>query len=113
MGIKIFFITLFSYIIECILPGAPLVGIMVAVLFLISMDNKGAGLMSFLERDMTHNTYVLYNIILVLIVVNQLGLIPGSLLPGTSIPRLAFFWLNGFLSTYTLCINWRCVGVSR
>merc|ERR1712157_474937 len=74
MGIKVLFLTLFSYIIECILPGAPLIRIMVAVLFLISMDNKGAGLISFLERDMTHNTYVLYNIMLILIIVNLLGL---------------------------------------
>merc|ERR1712003_555194 len=98
MGIKILFLTLFSYIIEFILPGAPLVRIMVAVLFLISMDNKGAGLMSFLEGDITHNTYVLYNIMLVLIVVNLLGLVPGSLLPRTSIPRLAFFGLMAFIT---------------
>merc|ERR1711893_168639 len=98
MGIKILFLTLFSYIIECILPGAPLIRIVVAVLFLISMDNKGAGLMSFLERDMTHNTYVLYNIMLVLIIMNLLGLIPGSLLPGTSIPRLTFFGLMAFIA---------------
>merc|ERR1712174_137289 len=98
MGIKILFLTLFSYIIEFILPGAPLVRIIVAVLFLISMDNKGAGLMSFLEGDMTHNTYVLYNIMLVLVVVNLLGLIPGSLLPGMSVPRLAFFGLIAFVA---------------
>jgi len=98
MGIKILFLTLFSYIIEFILPGAPLVRIMVAVLFLISMDNKGAGLISFLERDVTHNTYVLYNIMLILIIVNLLGLIPGSLLPRTSIPRLAFFGLMAFIA---------------
>merc|ERR1712157_562432 len=98
MGIKILFLTLFSYIIEFILPGAPLVRIIVAVLFLMSMDNKGAGLMSFLEGDVTHNTYVLYNIMLILIVMNLLGLVPGSLLPGTSIPRLAFFGLMAFVA---------------
>merc|ERR1711976_409374 len=98
MGIKILLIVLFSNIIEFILPGAPLIRIIVAVLFLMSMDNKGAGLMSFLEGDMTHNTYVLYNIILILIVVNLLGLIPGSLLPRTSIPRLAFFGLIAFIA---------------
>merc|ERR1711933_102512 len=98
MGIKILFLMLFSYIIECILPGAPLVRIIVAVLFLISMDNKGAGLMSFLEGDMTRNTYVLYNIMLVLVVMNLLGLVPGSLLPGTSIPRLTFFGLITFIA---------------
>merc|ERR1712157_241334 len=98
MGIKILFLTLFSYIIEFILPGAPLVRIIVAVLFLISMDNKGAGLMSFLEGDLTRNTYVLYNIMLVLIVLNLLGLVPGSLLPGMSIPRLAFFGLIAFVA---------------
>merc|ERR1711976_277438 len=98
MGIKILLIVLFSNIIEFILPGAPLIRIIVAVLFLMSMDNKGAGLMSFLERDTTHNTYVLYNVILILIVVNLLGLIPGSLLPRTSIPRLAFFGLMAFIA---------------
>merc|ERR1712176_618248 len=98
MGIKNLFLTLFSYIIEFILPGAPLIRIIVAVLFLMSMDNKGAGLMSFLEGDVTHNTYVLYNIILILIVMNLLGLIPGSLLPGTFIPRLAFFGLMAFVA---------------
>jgi len=98
MGIKILFLMLFSNIIEFLLPEAPLVRIIVAALFLISMDNKGAGLMSFLEGDLTHNTYVLYNIILVLIVVNLLGLVPGSLLPGTSIPGLAFFGLMAFLA---------------
>merc|ERR1711976_243471 len=98
MGIKILLIVLFSNIIEFILPGAPLIRIIVAVLFLMSMDNKGAGLMSFLEGDMTHNTYVLYNIILILIVMNLLGLIPGSLLPRTSIPRLAFFGLMAFVA---------------
>merc|ERR1712019_282430 len=98
MGIKIFSIMLFSNIIEFLLPGAPLVRITVAALFLISMDNKGAGLMSFLEGDLTHNAYVLYNIILVLIVVNLLGLMPGSLLPGTSIPGLTFFGLMAFLA---------------
>merc|ERR1712170_334285 len=61
------------------------------------MDNKGAGLMSFLEGDMTHNTYVLYNVILILITMNLLRLIPASLLPGTSMPRLAFFGLVAFL----------------
>merc|ERR1712174_88746 len=54
--------------------------------------------MSFLEGDMTHNTYVLYNVILGLIVLNLLGLMPGSLLPGTSIPRLAFFGLMAFVA---------------
>merc|ERR1719356_314121 len=89
---------LFSNIIEFLLPGAPLIRIIVAALFLISMDNKGAGLISFLERDLTHNTYVLYNIILVLIVINLLGLMPGSLLPRTSIPGLAFFGLMAFVA---------------
>merc|ERR1712019_62991 len=98
MGIKILFTMLFSNIIEFLLPGAPLVRITVAALFLMSMDNKGAGLMSFLEGDLTHNAYVLYNIILVLIVVNLLGLMPGSLLPGTSIPGLTFFGLMAFLA---------------
>merc|ERR1712178_138755 len=98
MGIKILFTMLFSNIIEFMLPGAPLIRIIVAALFLISMDNKGAGLMSFLEGDLTHNTYVLYNIMLILIVVNLLGLIPGSLLPGTSIPGLAFFGLMAFVA---------------
>merc|ERR1711976_293220 len=98
MGIKILFTLLFSNIIEFILPGAPLIRVIVAVLFLRSMDTKGAGLISFLEGDVTHNTYVLYNIILILIVVNLLGLIPGSLLPGTSIPRLAFFGLIAFMA---------------
>merc|ERR1712019_53359 len=98
MGIKILFIMLFSYIIEFFLPGAPLIRIIVAVSFLISMDNKGAGLMSFLEGDVTHNTYVLYNIMLVLIIVNLLGLGPGSLLPRTSIPRLTFFGLIAFMA---------------
>merc|ERR1711976_761973 len=98
MGIKILLIVLFSNIIEFILPGAPLIRIIVAVLFLMSMDNKGAGLMSFLEGDLTHNTYVLYNIILVLIVVNLLGLVPGSLLPRTSMPGLAFFGLIAFIA---------------
>merc|ERR1712048_186402 len=51
-----------------------------------------------LEGDLTHNTYVLYNIILVLIVVNLLGLMPGSLLPRTSMPGLAFFGLIAFLA---------------
>jgi F0F1-type ATP synthase membrane subunit a len=87
---------LFSNIIELTLPEASLIGIIVAVLFLISMDNKGAGLISFLEGDQAHNTYVLYNIMLVLIVVNLLRLVPGSVLPGTSIPRLAFFGLIVF-----------------
>merc|ERR1711976_268764 len=96
MGIKILLIVLFSNIIEFILPGAPLIRIIVAVLFLMSMDNKGAGLMSFLEGDMTHNTYVLYNVILILILMNLLGLVPGSLLPGTSMPGLAFFGLMAF-----------------
>jgi F0F1-type ATP synthase membrane subunit a len=87
---------LFSIIIELTLPEASLIGIIVAVLFVISMDNKGAGLISFLERDQTHNTYVLYNIMLVLIVINLLRLVPGSVLPRTSIPRLAFFRLIVF-----------------
>merc|ERR1712019_93045 len=98
MGIKILFLMLFSNIIEFLLPEAPLVRIIVAALFLISMDNKGAGLISFFEGDLTHNTYVLYNIILVLIVVNLLGLMPGSLLPRTSMPGLAFFGLIAFLA---------------
>merc|ERR1712048_376023 len=109
MGIKVLFLALFSYIIEFILPGAPLIRAMVAVLFLISMDNKGAGLMSFLEGGMTHNTYVLYNIMLVLIVVNLLGLLPGSLLPGTSIPRLAFFGLIAFVAHMVYLLDfYRC-----
>jgi F-type H+-transporting ATPase subunit a len=87
---------LFSNIIELTLPEASLIRIIVAVLFIISMDNKGAGLISFLERDQTHNTYVLYNIMLVLIVINLLRLVPGSVLPGTSIPGLAFFGLMVF-----------------
>merc|ERR1711976_65856 len=98
MGIKFLFILLFSNIIEIILPEAPLIRIIVAVLFLMSMDNEGAGLMSFLEGDVTHNTYVLYNVILILIVMNLLGLMPGSLLPRTSIPRLAFFGLMAFVA---------------
>merc|ERR1712048_904945 len=88
MGIKNLFLMLSSNIIEFILPGAPLV----------SMDNKGAGLVSFLEGDLTHNTYVLYNIMLVLVVINLLGLVPGSLLPGTSMPGLTFFGLIVFLA---------------
>jgi F0F1-type ATP synthase membrane subunit a len=95
---------LFSNIIELTLPGAPLIRIIVAGLFLISMDNKGAGLMSFLEGDLTHNTFVLYNVILILIIYNLLGLVPGSLLPRISMPGLAFFGLIVFLvhSFYTL-----------
>merc|ERR1711976_160879 len=54
--------------------------------------------MSFFERYVTRNTDVLYNIMVVLIVMNLLGLIPGSLLPGTSMPRLTFFGLMAFVA---------------
>jgi len=62
------------------------------------MDNKGASLMSFVEGDNTMNVYVVYNLLLVLVVLNLLGLVPGVLTPGTSMPRLAFFRLMIFIA---------------
>jgi len=61
------------------------------------MDNKGAGIFSFLEENTT-NTYLVYNLMLVLIVFNLLGLVPGSMISGTSIPRLVFIRLVIFIS---------------
>merc|ERR1712054_55022 len=83
MGIKIIRLLLFSTIIELLLPATPLVMITVAVLFITCMDNKGASIISFIEGDNTINVYIVYNLLLVLVVLNLLGLVPGVFTPGS------------------------------
>jgi F-type H+-transporting ATPase subunit a len=63
----------------------------VTVLIINSSDNKGAGIVSFLESvDGTANIYVVYSTLLLLVTLNLLGLIPGNLIMRTSIPRFIF-----------------------
>merc|ERR1712044_123511 len=98
MGIKNLFITLSSIIIEFLLPGAPLVMLLVAAIIITSMDNKGAGILSIMDRVTTVSIYNTYTVILFLVVVNLLGLVPGFSL-SISLPRVAFggfmvFWVN-------------------
>lgn len=44
------------------------------------------------------NVYIVYNLLLVLVVLNLLRLVPGVLTPGTSMPRLAFFGIIIFIA---------------
>jgi len=66
--------------------------LIVTVLIISWSDNKGAGIISFLESgDGTANIYVVYSTLLFLVIINLIGLVPRNITIGTSIPGVVFF----------------------
>jgi F-type H+-transporting ATPase subunit a len=65
--------------------------LIVTVLIISSLDNKGAGIINFLrDGDNTVNIYLVYSTLLLLVVLNLISLIPRNIVIRTSIPRFVF-----------------------